>query len=90
MNGKALYELYRKQAPRRGQGSSHAAAYWDGFDGRPCKGFVKACRVRMTPSRSIRADIARNVSGTMTKPLRGLRLPDDGVMRRNARGIGRA
>jgi hypothetical protein len=40
MNGKALYELYRKQAPRRGQGSSHAAAYWDGFDGRPCK-FVR-------------------------------------------------
>lgn len=34
MNGKALYELYRREPPMR-RGAAHAVAYWHGYDGVP-------------------------------------------------------
>ena len=37
MNGKALYDLYRKQPPERAHMSAHSVAYWQGYDGIPFK-----------------------------------------------------
>lgn len=35
-----LYDMYRESPPDRNRGASHVAAYWDGYEGRPCK-FVR-------------------------------------------------
>jgi hypothetical protein len=37
MNGKALYDLYRKEPPARTHMSGHSCAYWQGYDDIPFK-----------------------------------------------------